>query len=262
MAAAARGRRAVRILARRSGRLWRWWTCRDGVRRPRGARDVLEWLTRGIVGIVAASIAVVLLLAVVPPPVTAFMLQARWLDRDDTVTELRYDWVPGSRISPELALAVVAAEDQRFPSHLGFDLTEIHIVLEEEGAPARGASTLTQQVAKNLFLWPGGWVRKGLEAYWTVLLEAVWTKRRILVVYMNVAEFGPGVYGAEAASRTYFGKAASDLSRDEASLLAAVLPNPRGRSVTRPSAYVLERAAEIRSEMDRLAASDHLADVW
>lgn len=197
----------------------------------------------------------VFLLRWVPPLGTPFML-GRWLDgvlgRRPAVP-IEYVWVSWSRIAPVAALAVVAAEDQRFPVHHGFDLNAIREALAEQRARPRGASTISQQTARNLFLWPGrSWLRKALEAYVTLLIEACWPKRRILEVYLNVAEFGDGVYGVEAASRRFFGHPASRLTRHEAALLAAVLPNPKGRRVARPSAYVAARARRIEAEMARL----------
>ena len=162
-------------------------------------------------------------------------------------------WIPLSAISRELALSVVVAEDQKFPTHHGFDLAAIERATRESRQRVRGASTITQQLAKNLFLWPGrSWLRKGLEGYFTLLLEGLWPKRRILEVYLNVAEFGPGLYGAAAASERIFAKPASELTAREAALLAAVLPNPRRLSAARPSPYVLGRAAEIEAIAARL----------
>ncbi|NNM32547.1 MAG: monofunctional biosynthetic peptidoglycan transglycosylase [Gemmatimonadetes bacterium] len=242
-----------------SRRLWRWWALRDG--RPRGprARLVVDWIARLLLGLVALSVLVVAVLGVVPPPTTAFMVREGFVR--DHPGGIRYEWVSSGAISGELALAVIASEDQRFPVHHGFDLVEIQKALDESGR-RRGASTLSQQVAKNLFLWPGGWVRKGLEAYLTVLIETLWPKRRILEVYLNVAEFGPGVFGAEAASRAYFGKGASHLSRSEAARLAAVLPSPRRMSVARPSDYVRERQREIEEGMAQLGGTSYLEGIW
>ena len=155
-------------------------------------------------------------------------------------------------ISKYAAVAVIAAEDQAFPSHDGFDFRQIDRALadRERGRRVRGASTISQQVAKNLFLWPGqSWFRKGLEAGLTVLIEATWSKRRILEIYLNVAEFGRGTWGVEAASRRYFRKGAGQLTRSDAALLAAVLPSPRRMRVDAPSAYVRRRQQEILEGM-------------
>jgi monofunctional biosynthetic peptidoglycan transglycosylase len=197
----------------------------------------------------------VLLLRWVPPPTSAFMLFA-------DIRPLHQQWVPWARIAPALRLAAVASEDQKFPDHHGFDFEAIDKALEENrerrGRHIHGASTISQQTAKNLFLWSGrSWLRKGLEAYCTVLLENLWPKRRILEVYLNVARFGPDVYGAEAAAQRYFGKPAAQLDPHEAAVLAAVLPSPERMHAGRPSAYVEERAAEIEGQM-RLLGADYL----
>jgi len=167
-----------------------------------------------------------------------------------------HDWVPLAEISPALQLAVVAAEDQKFPRHRGFDLEAIGDALDdaESGGRLRGASTISQQVAKNLFLWPGrSLVRKGLEAWFTVWLEALWPKRRILEVYLNVAELGgPGVFGVEAASRRCFGRPAAALGAGEAALLAATLPSPRTLRCDAPTPGLRARAAGIEAAMARL----------
>jgi monofunctional biosynthetic peptidoglycan transglycosylase len=206
---------------------------------------------------VLSSVLLVGALRFVPPPTTAFVA-ARAIEawRADT-PGFRIDrrWVPLSRIAPELALAVVAAEDQKFPSHRGFDLDAIGGVLagRADGGRMRGASTISQQVAKNLFLWSGrSWVRKALEAWFTVLIEALWPKSRILEVYLNIAEFGDGIYGAEAAAQRHFGRPAAALRRAEAARLAAVLPNPRVYSAVRPGRYVLTRQRWIERQMAQL----------
>lgn len=213
--------------------------------RRRAARLVV----RVVLGFLVATAVPVLVLRWAPPRASSIMLQREIESRlaGEGGVVLQHRWVPLRHISPELAVAVVTAEDQKFPMHSGFDWDSIGDVIEEGDARPRGASTLTQQVAKNLFLWPGrSFVRKGLEAWFTILLEALWPKRRILEVYLNVAEFGPGVYGAGAASERYFHKSASALSRHEAALLAAVLPSPRRLRVAAPSSYLLERAAWIQ----------------
>jgi len=169
-----------------------------------------------------------------------------------------YRWVPLEATSPHVQLAVVAAEDQKFPHHYGFDLAAIGDALDaaEGGARLRGASTITQQVAKNLFLWSGrSWLRKGLEAWLTLWIEALWPKRRILEVYLNVAELGPGVFGVEAASRRAFGRPAAALGPREAALLAAALPSPRTRNPAAPSRRLLARAARVEAAMRRLGPS-------
>jgi len=194
------------------------------------------------------SIAAVALLRFVPVPVTAFMLQ-------DDQRPRQHDWVPWEEISRHAALAVIAAEDQKFLEHDGFDFEAIDRALTDarRGRRLRGASTISQQVAKNLFLWPGqSWPRKGLEAWFTLCIETLWPKQRILEVYLNSAEFGRGVWGVEAASRRYFRKPAANLNRPEAALLAAVLPNPRRFRVANPSAYVRQRQDWILWQMGML----------
>ena len=210
-------------------------------------------LVLGFIG-VAAPLLVLLLLRWVPPPTTAFMVRHSLVSED--VAAVSYRWTEWDQISPHVAVAVIAAEDQKFFGHHGFDVESIQDAVADarRGAGLRGASTLSQQVAKNLFLWPGRtFVRKGLEAYLTVGLELVWTKRRILEVYLNVAEFGRGVYGIGAASERFFGKVPAAISVGEAALLAAVLPNPVGLRVDRPSAYVRERQSWIRGQMRRMS---------
>jgi monofunctional biosynthetic peptidoglycan transglycosylase len=206
----------------------------------------------------------VLALRWVAPPTSAFML-ARALDArvagEDTF-RIDYRWVDAEAISPALPIALVAAEDQKFPAHRGFDVEAIREALEEHerGEGGRGASTISQQVAKNLFLWRGrSWLRKGLEAYYTVLIEALWPKPRILEVYANIAEFGDGVYGAEAAAQRYFGRTAAGLDARQAARLAAVLPNPRRYRVDAPSAYVLRRQAWIERQARQLGGPAYLA---
>jgi monofunctional biosynthetic peptidoglycan transglycosylase len=213
-------------------------------------------------GFLVATAVPVVVLRWAPPLTSSIMLQREIRARltGERGFVLRHQWVPLRQISPELAIAVVAAEDQKFPSHWGFDWGSIGDAITEGDDRPRGASTLSQQVAKNLFLWPGrSLVRKGLEAWFTVLLETLWPKRRILEVYLNVAEFGPGVYGAGAASERYFGKPASALGRQESALLAAVLPSPRRLRVADPSPYVLERADWIQRHVAHLGGPSYLS---
>lgn len=191
-----------------------------------------------------------LLYRVAPPPVTPLMLLR--LAEGHGMTK---DWQPLEDISPHLRRAVIAAEDAKFCSHWGFDWQAIDNAIDryEEGGKVLGASTISMQTAKNAFLWPGRtFVRKGLEAYLTLYLEALWPKERILEVYLNIIEFGPGVYGAEAAARAYFAKPAKALSAREAALLAAVLPAPLDRSPARPSDAVARRAATIDARADHV----------
>lgn len=196
------------------------------------------------------SVLLVVPLRWVAPPTTAFMLG----DGSGRVPVL-YEWTDWVGLGSGAALAVVAAEDQKFAQHFGFDLDSIQasVVKYRDGAALRGASTITQQVAKNLYLWPGrSFLRKAIEAWFTLLIEVSWPKRRILEVYLNIAELGPGLYGVPAASRVHFGKPASEISDAEAALLAAVLPNPHRLDAARPSDYVLERQRWILRHVERL----------
>jgi len=194
----------------------------------------------------------VLVHAVAPPPITVLMV-TRLFEGEG----LHVRWRSLNRISPDLVDAVIAAEDARFCEHNGFDFEAIQDAIENnaEGGRVRGGSTISQQTAKNVFLWPGrSWIRKGLEAGYTVLIETFWSKRRIMEVYLNVAEMGPGVYGAEAASRHWFGKSASELTRTEAARLAAILPNPREYRAADPGPYVRRRARAIQANMGEVRA--------
>jgi monofunctional biosynthetic peptidoglycan transglycosylase len=185
-----------------------------------------------------------------PPPITPLML-IRLAEGEG----LQKHWQPLAQIAPALAEAVVASEDNRFCAHWGVDWPALRGEIDAwlAGEPARGASTITMQTAKNLFLWPDRSVaRKALEAPLTLQIELLWPKRRIIEVYLNVVEFGPGIYGAEAAAQSYFGKPAAALSLREAALLAAVLPHPRSSSPARPSAYLEDRARTIRGRIDQL----------
>ena len=217
-----------------------------------------RWLLGLSIAWLALTVGPVALLRFVDPPTTAFML-ARRADASEKHEKgfvLRQQWVPRARISTHLQRALIAAEDQKFFQHSGFDVQAIEDAVEDrlEGKSRRGASTLTQQVAKNLFLWSGkSFVRKGLEAYFTVLLELLWSKERILEVHLNVAEYGNGVYGAEEASRLYLGKAAAALTPEEAALLVVVLPSPRTRKVTAPTPKVRERSLWVLEQMERVA---------
>ena len=197
----------------------------------------------------------------VDPFTSGYMLQARvqsWFDEDAKPFRLRRQWRDYEAISPHLALAVVASEDQRFLLHHGFDFKQIRAAIDDagRGRRVRGASTITQQVARNVYLWNGrSWVRKGLEAWYTVLIELFWPKQRILEVYLNIAEFGPGIYGAEAAAQAFFGKPAARLTRAESARLAAVLPNPKRLNAPDPGPYVLRREREIQRQMAALGSS-------
>jgi monofunctional biosynthetic peptidoglycan transglycosylase len=214
----------------------------------------LLWRCAGVV--VLATLAIVLLLRWVPPPTSAFMLQQRL-----SGIAVDYRWVPVDRISPQAALAVIASEDQNFFDHWGLDLKAIAAAIEDNRSRSRprGASTISQQVVKNLFLWPGrSYVRKGIEVYFTLLMEALWPKQRILEVYLNVAEMGPGTFGVEAAGRRFFHKSAARLNRRESATLAAVLPNPVRMRADRPSDYVNRRTWQIIEQMNALGGTAFL----
>lgn len=206
------------------------------------------------------SVALVLLYRFLPPPGTFLMVQRLVVQSfEDKPLRLSKDWEPSENISLHLKKAVIAAEDQNFLTHNGFDLEAIEKAYEgnKKGKRIRGASTISQQVAKNVFLWPGrSWLRKGFEVYFTVLIELFWDKERILEMYLNVAELGEGIYGAEAASKAYFNKSASKISKEQAALLAAVLPNPRRWSVVKPGAYVKKRQRWILVNMNRIGPVD------
>lgn len=193
-------------------------------------RRLLRFSAKALAALASAVIALILLYAVAPP-VSTLML-GRWL----LFRPVDRQWVSLERIAPVLPAAVIMSEDGRFCRHHGVDWDALREVLDDEGGPSRGASTLTMQVAKNLFLWPSRSVlRKGIEIPLALVIDAVWSKKRIVEVYLNIAEWGEGVFGAEAAARRHFGKSAATLSAREAALLAAALPNPGLRDAGRPS---------------------------
>jgi monofunctional biosynthetic peptidoglycan transglycosylase len=220
-------------------------------------------LSIGLLSLATVSVLVVAVFRWIPVPVTSFMIQ-NWFAGDDgqqAGSDSPHDWVPWPEISMQAAVAVIAAEDQKFLEHQGFDLEAIDKAWTDaqRGRRLRGASTISQQVAKNLFLWPGqSWFRKSLEAWFTLWIEMLWPKQRILEVYLNSAEFGRGVWGVEAASRHFFHKPAANLNRHEAALLAAVLPNPKRYRVDRPSPYVLRRQQWILGQMQQLQRDSRL----
>lgn len=187
----------------------------------------------------------------VPVPATPLMLLRLAEGKQHGQEHRLYnDWVPLEKISPHLIRSAIAAEDQRFMEHYGFDFEAMKKAMDynrkNRAGRTRGASTISQQTAKNVFLWPSRtWIRKGLEAGFTLLIEGIWGKRRIIEVYLNVIEMGPGIYGAEAASRAYFDKSAEDLSARQAALIVAAFPNPRERSPENPSRYLKNRAQKI-----------------
>jgi monofunctional glycosyltransferase len=233
---------------------------------------LLRFLALLILAFALLSVLAVLALRWIDPPTSAFMLADRLhsvtgndkrvsgKSRADGGTSypLRYEWTDWERIAGPMKVAVIASEDQTFPQHRGFDFKSIDKALEERerGRRVRGASTISQQVAKNLFLWSGrSWIRKGLEAYFTLLIETLWPKQRILEVYLNVAQFGRGIYGVGAASKVYFGKPAARINSYDAALLAAVLPNPVRLRAHAPSRYVRSRQQWILGQMRGLGGT-------
>ncbi|KAF1712908.1 monofunctional biosynthetic peptidoglycan transglycosylase [Pseudoxanthomonas sacheonensis] len=227
------------------------------------SRRWLRWLLALPLLFAAASMLQVAVLRFVDPPFSAFMMARQFeaWGAGDAGFRVAYDWRDIERISPNLPVAMVAAEDQNFATHRGFDFKAIEKARANnaKGRKVRGASTVSQQVAKNLFLWQGrSWVRKGVEAWYTLLIELMWPKTRILEVYANIAEFGDGIYGAQAASRSYWRKDASRLSPAESARLAAVLPAPRRYSVARPGPFVQRRANWIQRQARQIGGPGYL----
>lgn len=222
-------------------------------------RKLWALLFRGLLGFLLLSALTVVSLRWVDPPTSSFMLQHRvsaWLDGREA-SALHHEWVDWEAIASAVPLAVVAAEDQRFPEHRGFDLVEIEKAWTtfRAGGKLRGASTISQQVAKNLFLWKHkDLVRKGMEAWLTLLIEHSWSKRRILEVYLNIAQLGPDSFGVGAASWRYFDRPPIALTQREAARLAAVLPNPERYRLDAPSRYLSQRSAWVRKQMRQLGS--------
>lgn len=226
-------------------------------------RRVWRWVLMVPVLLVLFSILQVGLLRFVDPPFSMVMAadQVGRLLRGPERTLLAHDWVDGDAMANCLPISLVAAEDQQFPFHRGFDLDAIAKARQhnERGGKVRGASTISQQVAKNLFLWQGrSWLRKGLEAWYTGLIELLWPKARIIEMYANIAEFGDGVYGAQAASRQFFGRDASGLNANQCARLAAVLPSPKRYDAARPGPYVQRRARWIERQVRQLGGAAYL----
>jgi len=204
-------------------------------------RWLLKWVLRAVMLVAALTVLWVLLYKVVNPPTTIFMMQeGRRLGEP-----VEHNWVPADNIAPVMLRSVVAAEDANFCTHWGFDMDAIRDAIEDGGT--RGASTISQQVVKNTFLWHGRtYTRKAMEALITPVMEALWSKRRIVEVYLNVAEFDEGVFGVDAAARHYFGVGPDQLSATQAARLAAILPDPKDRSASQPTRFVQRRANSIR----------------
>ncbi|WP_151718340.1 monofunctional biosynthetic peptidoglycan transglycosylase [Gemmobacter serpentinus] len=211
------------------------------------------WAKRGLLGLAAFYAALILIFAVVPVPINVYQAQEAI-----RLGGIEKDWVGWDDIAPVMARAVVAAEDANFCEHWGFDMKAIRAALDE--GRGRGASTLTQQVVKNVFLWHGrNWARKAAEAVLTPPVEMVWSKRRILHVYLNVAEFGEGIFGVEAAAQHWFGVSARDLTPTQAARLAAVLPDPKGRNPAKPGPLVRRRTGQILSGAETIKADGRAA---
>lgn len=218
---------------------------------------IVRFALKILIGLLAfflvSSVLAVVAYRWLPVRVTPLMYIRSWQHRGDSVyTSWQHEWVSLDSISPYLPVAVMASEDQNFPRHNGFDFKAIleAQVEYERGGRRRGASTISQQTAKNVFLWPrSSWFRKGLEAYFTILIEAIWPKTRIMEVYLNSIEMGPGIYGAEAVARANFGCSAAELSRADCALIAATLPNPLRYSSREPSRYMRQRQRQIQRQM-------------
>lgn len=213
----------------------------------------MKYLRRIVIAFLVWTIGGVLLFRFVPVPFTPMMLRYCAGELfDGRMPSLSHDWVSLEEIDPNLKYAVIASEDQRFYEHNGFDFKAIEEAMEErrQGKRKRGASTITQQTAKNVFTFgTSTWLRKGIEAYYTVLIELLWSKERILEVYLNSIEMGPGIYGAEAVAQEHFNCAASELTRSNCALIAATLPNPNKFSSKNPSPYMLKRRKQILRQM-------------
>ncbi|HKQ31555.1 MAG TPA: monofunctional biosynthetic peptidoglycan transglycosylase [Thermodesulfobacteriota bacterium] len=212
---------------------------------------IIKFLIKTVLIIIAVTVLWVLLYRYVNPPLTPLMVIGYFGE----AKTIKKKWKDYDEISAYMKLAVIASEDQKFPLHDGFDIESIKDAIDEKmnGDRMRGASTISQQTAKNIFLWPSRtWARKGAEAYFTFLIENIWSKKRILEMYLNVIETGKGIYGVDEAGKIYFGKPAGKLNKEESALIAAILPNPAVMSAVRPSEYVRERQSWIMGQMDNL----------
>jgi monofunctional biosynthetic peptidoglycan transglycosylase len=229
-------------------------------------KKISKLILKIFLGVILWSIFSVILLKWINPVTSSIMIQRKIIAlvtfKDRQI--IAYQWFNYNDISNQMALAVIAAEDQNFPFHFGFDIEQIEKALDQHkhGRRLRGASTITQQVAKNLFLWEGrSFIRKGLEAYFTVLIELLWSKKRILEVYLNIIEMGDMIFGVGAASQIYFKRLPIKLTRSQAALLAAVIPNPIRYSIRNPSEYILQRQNWIIEQMASLGGTDYLKDL-
>jgi monofunctional biosynthetic peptidoglycan transglycosylase len=217
-------------------------------------KKIFRFILRTMLVLFLLSIVMTIVYRFVPVPVTPLMIQ-RYFEMEDG--KIDKDWKSLEEISDNMPLAVVTAEDQKFEEHYGFDLEAIEKAVKynekHKGKKVKGASTISQQTAKNVFLWPGrSWVRKGLEVYFTFLIELFWSKERIMEVYLNVIEMGPGVYGTEAAAQHYFNKSAAKLTRSEAASIAAILPNPIRWSASKPTPYIIKKRNWILRHMKQI----------
>lgn len=221
-------------------------------------KKISVFLAKFLILLIVITVLWVLFYRYVNPPITPLMID-RYFGGKSGINK---EWKSYDNISDNMKVAVIAAEDQKFPKHSGFDLESIQDAIEDKlvnGEKLRGASTISQQTAKNVFLWPSrSWTRKGAEAYFTFLIETMWDKERVLEVYLNVIETGDGIYGVEKASQIYFGKPAKNLSVSEAALIAAVLPNPRFLSPSKPSSYVRRRQNWIIRQMNNLGGGSYI----
>ncbi|MDZ7683610.1 MAG: monofunctional biosynthetic peptidoglycan transglycosylase [Fodinibius sp.] len=228
-----------------------------------GIRGLLRWVGQLVLGLLAVSVLAVLLLRWIAPPTTSFMLQRQydaWVAGNEHF-ELKYQWTDWQQISSSIKMAAITSEDQAFANHWGIDLQSIQQAVEEyeKGQDLRGASTITQQVAKNLFLWPApSFFRKGIEAYFALLIELMWSKQRILEMYLNIAEFGDGIYGVQSAAQHYFHTTAAKLSKFQSALMVTALPAPRRYNLANPSNYMLERRSWVLRYMDLLGNGAYL----
>lgn len=217
-------------------------------------QKIIRWIVLSFLG---STIFFVILYRFVPVPITPLMVIrcAQQVGRGEKI-RLKHHWVPMKEISSQLGIAVIASEDQRFLEHHGFDFKAIEKAIDEnkKGKRRRGASTISQQTAKNVFLWPGSsWLRKGLEVYFTALIELFWSKERIMEVYLNSIEMGDGIYGAEAVAQQHFGRSAKKLTATNSALIAATLPNPLKFSSAHPSRYMLKRQSAIMRQMKNVS---------
>lgn len=225
-------------------------------------RRTLHWLLRLVILFFAVTIFAVVLLRWINPPTSSFIMQrqleAWWNEEDVTI---QYQWTNWKNISTPIKIAAITSEDQNFANHWGLDINSIQKAINEyeRGKDLRGASTITQQVAKNLFLWSGqSYLRKGIEAYFAIIIELLWPKKRILEVYLNIVEFGDGIYGVQAAGQHFFDTTAAGLSKWQSSLMVTALPAPKRYNLANPSQYMLKRRTWVLRYMDFLGNAHHL----